>query len=218
METTVPHRDGKQRVLLTARDYEISRWVAEQGVVSADTVGALAARIGGTSLCDRTRRHLIQRLAAAGLVEARQLLAGQPAVVWPTRDGLGLADLKGRGGQPSLGTLTHQLLISRVRLAYEGTGHSWTSERLLLADGHTGHLPDGLAETPTGVTIAIEVERIQKSAARLTGIVEELATRWSTTHYWVSQASNASVRRAIEGLPEHLRGRVVVADLAVVRP
>jgi hypothetical protein len=111
-------RDGGRRrrvdagaVRVTGRDVELLRLVGEMYAVSQPQLRRLLG-------CSENRAHqLRRRWQQAGWVEAQLILAAEPLVLWPTREGLRLAGLaEYRVWGPSPQRLAHVLRVSDVRL------------------------------------------------------------------------------------------------------
>lgn len=166
--------DKKSKSLrLTERDVEYITWIAEQQAVRIDTL-QLLFEIKGKIVDPRAWRRLVERWQRLGLVQKKILLAKAPSIIWPTIEGMKVANLPlSRGDRnytPSLSSVHHTVATARVRIEYERRGWEWTCERDLRHEFGASHLADGLASVDTQ-RILVEVERTQKESSRIKNII-----------------------------------------------
>ena len=158
---------------LTERDVEYITWIAEQQAVRIDTL-QLLFEIKGKIVDPRAWRRLVERWQRLGLVQKKILLAKAPSIIWPTIEGMKVANLPlSRGDRnytPSLSSVHHTVATARVRIEYERRGWEWTCERDLRHEFGASHLADGLASVDTQ-RILVEVERTQKESSRIKNII-----------------------------------------------
>lgn len=191
-------------------------WIGEQYAVRGDVLAEVLARCGATP-----PGAVVTRWARSGLVERRRLLAGQAALVWPTRRGLGHTDLPYRARPPALGLAAHVHAVSLVRLGLEALGgRDWTSERRLFRerDSLDAHVADGRFRTPNGALVAVEVELSVKRSARLRRIVRDLTLDYDAVLYVVGDHRvAAAVTRAARASVDGDRVTVVGAERFALR-
>lgn len=81
------------------------------------------------------------------------LLAKVPSIIWPTFEGVTVANLPlSRGDRnytPSFCSVHHAVATARVRIEYESRGWEWTFERDLRHEFGASHPADGLASVDT---------------------------------------------------------------------
>jgi len=77
---------------LTERDIEYITWIAEQQAVRLDTL-QLLFEIRGKKIDPRALRRLVERWQRLGLVQKKILLAKAPSIIWPTIEGMKVANL-----------------------------------------------------------------------------------------------------------------------------
>ena len=77
---------------LTERDIEYITWIAEQQAVRLDTL-QLLFEIRGKKIDPRALRRLVERWQRLGLVQKKILLAKSPSIIWPTIEGMRVANL-----------------------------------------------------------------------------------------------------------------------------
>ncbi len=95
---------------LRARDLELLRWLAEQYGARIDQLEVLL-------VCGpRTVQRSLARLRAAGLIETRRLLVGEPAWAIPTSAGLRTTGHGFGLWHPRVGLLAHVATVNDVRL------------------------------------------------------------------------------------------------------
>lgn len=127
--------------VLSERDRELLRFIAEQYLVTLPQLAYLAGR------SERTARWLRTRWQRAGLVDAAQLLVDEPTVVWLTRRGLAALGLPWKAVRPSYGMVERSAMLVDLRLAACGRypWAAWMSRRALAHCPETRHpLPDAL--------------------------------------------------------------------------
>jgi len=165
---------------LRRRDLEVLGWLGEQYGARVDQLELLMG-------CGpRTVQRTVARLHAAGLVQTRRLLVGEPAWVLPTGAGIAACGSGFGVWRPRIGLLAHAAAVNDVRLHIQGRAPTteWIPERVLAKERSAGeHLPDGVAITE-GRRVAIEVELTVKSRRRITAILDELAGRFDAVLYF----------------------------------
>lgn len=184
-------RRGPAEQLLTLRDIEVLRWLAEQYAARIDHVQALLG-------CgDRQCQRVLARLRAHSLVTWRRVLADEAPWVTPTSTGMRLSATDFRVWPPNVTLLKHLAAVNDVRLHIEHRSpeSAWTSERELAREhGTRGHLPDAMVVLD-GQSIAIEVELTVKSERRLKTILNNLSSEHDAILYFTARAPR---RRLIE--------------------
>jgi hypothetical protein len=99
---------------LTDRDVEYITWIAEQQAVRLDTL-QLLFEIKGRKIDPRALRRLVERWQRLGLVQKKILLAKAPSIIWPTIEGMKVANLPlSRGDRnytPSFSSVHHTVAI-----------------------------------------------------------------------------------------------------------
>lgn len=191
---TVRRRRAPADQLLTSRDIEVMRWLAEQYAARIDHVQALLGC--GERQCQR----ILARQRAHGLVTWRRVLADEVAWVTPTSLGMRLSDTGFRVWPPSVALLRHVAAVNDVRLHVERHAPEgvWTSERLLAQEmGTQGHLPDAVFQLD-GKSIAIEVELSRKSERRLKGILSRLSSEYDAILYYTSTGTRKQLSELAE--------------------
>jgi hypothetical protein len=180
---------------LRRRDLEVLGWLAEQYGARVDQLELLM------DCGPRTVQRTVARLGAAGLVQTRRLLVGEPAWVLPTGAGMAACGSGFGVWRPRIGLLTHVAAVNDVRLHIQGRAPSteWVPERVLGRERGAGeHLPDGVAITE-GRRLAIEVELTVKSRGRVTGILDELAGRFDAVLYFCAAGPHRQLTELAEG-------------------
>jgi len=199
---------------LTERDIEYITWIAEQQAVRLDTL-QLLFEIHGKKIDPRALRRLVERWQRLGLVQKKILLAKAPSIIWPTIEGMKVANLPlSRGDRnytPSISSVHHTVATARVRIEYERRGWEWTCERDLRHEFGASHLADGLASVDTQ-RILVEVERTQKESSRLKNIMmSNLRTKNITgCHYWTTEALYPVIQSHINMLDEGLKSKMQI--------
>ena len=199
---------------LTERDVEYITWIAEQQAVRLDTL-QLLFEIRGKKIDPRALRRLVERWQRLGLVQKKILLAKSPSIVWPTIEGMKVANLKLSRGErsyaPSFSSIHHTVATARVRIEYEKRGWKWTCERDLRREFGASHLADGLASVDTQ-RILVEVERTQKDSSRLKHIMmANLRTKNITgCHYWTTDALYPVIQSHINMLENDLKNKMQI--------
>jgi hypothetical protein len=177
---------------LSRRDLDVLAFVGEQYAVRVDQLTVL---LGAG---ERTAQRVVARLRAAGLVEARPLLAGEPARVWLTRAGVRASGRTFGAWAPRVGLLAHVAAVVWVRLYVQSRSPSseWVCERVLLRDrGKPGdHVPDAVVVAGTE-SHAIEVELTVKSRARTVRILDELSGSHDAVVYFTTPATRSHLER-----------------------
>lgn len=193
-------RSDKGEVRLTQRDIEVMTFMGEQYGLRKDQLASYL------DVSERTLRALIDRWVRGGLISRRTIFAGQPAWLWPTRQGLELAPVVLPHWEPRPGILDHVYWVTEVRLrvAKRHPDSVWTCERILRAEaGGTNrpeHMPDALV-TKAGKQIAVEVQLAHKSRDRAGATVGYLTDTYDGV--WIfAQAGGptAALERAVQEL------------------
>lgn len=169
---------------LRARDLQLLRWLAEQYGARIDQLEVLLVR------GPRTVQRSLARLRAAGLIETRRLLVGEPAWAIPTSAGLRTTGHGFGLWHPRVGLLAHVATVNDVRLhiTRRSPESEWVCERSLARERQPGeHLPDAVVITE-GRRVAIEVELSVKSQRRMRAILDELSGRFETIVYFCAPA------------------------------
>jgi len=104
-------------------------------------------------------------------------------------------------GRVSEAFIAHHIDTQRARLQAESAGWGWTPGKLLYNAGLL-KVPDALATSPTGVTVAIEIERTIKTTMRYQQIIPQAlrdikAGRYSQVQYISPQGRADAVARAL---------------------
>ena len=199
---------------LTERDIEYITWIAEQQAVRLDTLQMLF-EIRGKEIDPRALRRLVERWQRLGLVQKKILLAKSPSIIWPTLEGMRVANLPlSRGDRtytPSFSTVHHTVATARVRLEYESNGWEWTCERDLRYELGENHLADGMASLGSQ-RILVEVERTQKESSRLKNIMMTNLLTKNITHcdYWTTDALYPVIQSHINMLENDLKNKMRV--------
>jgi len=202
--------------VLSRRDLEVLAFVGEQYALRVDQLTMLL------DAGERTAQRVVARLRTAGLVEARPLLAGEPAWLWLTRPGVRASGRDFGAWTPRLGLLAHVEAVSWVRLYVQSrtVSSEWVCERVLLRDraNQGDHVPDGVVVSGRE-SHAIEVELTVTSRTRTERILDEL----TATHDAVVYFTTAATRAHLERLSGPRRWpRLAIRDLdaciATVRP
>jgi hypothetical protein len=210
------HTDRLDAFVLSRRDLWVLAFVGEQYALRVDQ---LAVLLGSG---ERTAQRVISRLRAAGLVQARPLLAGEPTWLWLTRAGARASGRDFGAWTPRLGMLAHVEAVTWVRLYVQSRSPSseWVCERVLLRDraDPRDHVPDG-AVVSGRESHAIEVELTVKSRTRTERILDELSQTHDAAVYFTTPATSSHLQRlgGTERWP-CLAIRDLQACVAAVRP
>ena len=202
----------KRSLRLTERDIEYITWIAEQQAVRLDTLQLLFA-VQGKKIDTRSLRRLVERWQRFGLVEKKMLIAKAPSIVWPTVEGMRVANLSLSRGErnytPSFSSVHHTVATARVRVEYERRGWEWTCERDLRREFGANHLPDGLASLGDQ-RVLVEVERSRKESSRIKHIILSNLRTVNVTgcDYWTSDALYPLIQSHIDTLQGDLRNRI----------
>ena len=141
------------------------------------------------------------------------LIANAPSIVWPTVEGMRVANLSLSRGErnytPSFSSVHHTVATARVRVEYERRGWEWTCERDLRREFGANHLPDGLASLGDQ-RVLVEVERSRKESTRFKHIIlSNLRTvNVSGCDYWTNDALYPLIQSHIDTMQGDLRNRV----------
>ena len=188
--------------VLSPRDRELLRFIAEQYLVTLPQLVYLAGR------SERTARWLRTRWQRAGLVDAGKLLLDEPTVLWLTRRGLNAVGLPWKALRPSYETVERAALAIEVRLAaaQQYPDASWLPRRALANCPETRRpLPDGIlgfGETTVAIVAAAgELDQRQRKrlAAELTWQHDHtllvMASVSERTREWADQQGRLSTLR-----------------------
>jgi hypothetical protein len=195
-EPNTAHRAGRRSrgPQLTARDYEILRWMTRHGVVTAELVGRRF--FWRPDLNDYGRWAAYRRLRALrelGLVLSDKPFADRPAALRVTREGARIADVGVRPAPLVLSELRHSLAVVTLaeRLLFDNPGAELTTERELRAQRYRdlrerrrqkeqGRAPDALLRIPTkgagaqGVmTVAVELDLTRKDRRAMERMIRQ---------------------------------------------
>ena len=173
-----------KRPRMSELDRFLLRWIGEQHTARLDVIAQLLGR--DEAVTQRRARAITQRWKAMGLARSAEMIARVPSFVWLTGHGMTAAGLTYPVHRPHFSTLAHHHTVALTRLAIERTalGHHWMSERAIaLAASRYQHIPDGVYLDQQERDVAVEVELTRKSAARLRGIIGELAGDYSRIVY-----------------------------------
>lgn len=211
-------RSDKGHYRLTDRDIFLLRWMGEMYGVRFDHLRILAGRYShrGTRnqkniMSEKGTYRLLTRWRQAGIAESNYLIAAHPQWVFPTQNGLELADLNYPFWKADEGAqLKHKHAINGVRLFLEEQSLKgdympfnrvpWISDRQVNMERKLRgrrHIVDGELLVK-GQTIAIEVELTAKSQVRLKSIVKELAEDYPAgVWYFVSEEARPAIETAV---------------------
>ncbi|HET7572663.1 MAG TPA: hypothetical protein VFJ77_08340 [Gaiellaceae bacterium] len=125
--------------VLSERDRELLRFVAEQYLVTLPQLAQLANR------CPRTARWLRTRWQRAGLIDGAKLLVEEPSVIWLTRPGLAALGLDWKTVWPSYASIPVLATLVELRLAAQEQHPQarWLSRRVL---SHSYPVPSPLPD------------------------------------------------------------------------
>ena len=198
---------------LSQRDRKLLAWCGEQYTVRFDLLAVLMAKLSDDPAAQargRVTRQAVSRRVRAwkqeGLAETRTFLAGEPATLWLTGDGMTAAGLPWRPYEPTVVTAAHRHAVGLVRAEAEARGLGWICERELREDlaGRPLHLPDGvvLSTDDRGKTwrTAVEVELTRKTEVRVAAILRQLLARYDDVVYRAAPGASPVVKRAAAGL------------------
>ena len=107
---------GQRRMQLSEQDRRLLAWCGEQDTLRFDLLGVLMARMSDDAAIRARGRMTHQAVSRrvrgwkqGGLVEAaRTILAGEPATIWLTADGMLAAGLPWRTYEPTVATVAHR--------------------------------------------------------------------------------------------------------------
>ena len=207
-------KNTNKSLRLTERDVEYISWIAEQQAVRLDTL-LLLFQVRGKDIDLRALRRLVERWQKLGLIQKQRMMANAPSIIWPTAEGMRVANLPLRRGDrmytPSFSSVHHTVATARVRIEYERRGWEWTCERDLRHEFGASHLADGLASVDTQ-RILVEVERTQKESSRLKNIMmANLRTKNITgCHYWTTDALYPVIQSHINMLEDDLKSKMQI--------
>jgi hypothetical protein len=214
---------AQRRMRLSERDRKLLAWCGEQYTLRFDLLAVLMARMSDDETArarGRVTRQAVSRRVRAwkqeSLVESRTILAGEPATVWLTADGMTAAGLPWRPYEPTMVTVDHRHAVGVVRAEAEAKGLAWVCERELREGlgGRPLHLPDGLVlstdETGRTWRTAIEVELSRKTEIRVAAVLRHLLNAYDDVVYKAAASATTVVRRAVAALPDGQSDRVVI--------
>ena len=207
-------KNTNKSLRLTERDVEYISWIAEQQAVRLDTL-LLLFQVRGKDIDLRALRRLVERWQKLGLIQKQRMMANAPSIIWPTAEGMRVANLPLRRGDrmytPSFSSVHHTVATARVRIEYERRGWEWNCERDLRHEFGASHLADGLASVDTQ-RVLVEVERTQKESSRLKNIMmANLRTKNITgCHYWTTDALYPVIQSHINMLDEGLKSKMQI--------
>jgi hypothetical protein len=205
---------GQRRMQLSERDRKLLAWCGEQYSVRFDLLAVLMARLSDDAEArarGRVSRQAVSRRVRAwkqeGLAEARTILAGEPAALWLTADGMMAAGLPWRPYEPTLATIDHRHAVGVVRTEAEAMGLRWVCERELREGlgGRPLHLPDGVVistdDNGRQWRTAVEVELTRKTQARVVAILRHLLSTYDDVVYRVHPSAMTVLSRSVAALP-----------------
>jgi len=207
-------KNTNKSLRLTERDVEYISWIAEQQAVRLDTL-LLLFQVRGKDIDLRALRRLVERWQKLGLIQKQRMMANAPSIIWPTAEGMRVANLPLRRGDrmytPSFSSVHHTVATARVRIEYERRGWEWTCERDLRHEFGASHLADGLASVDTQ-RVLVEVERTQKESSRLKNIMmANLRTKNITgCHYWTTDALYPVIQSHINMLEDDMKSKMQI--------
>lgn len=211
---------GVNNVVLTDRDVDALRWVAEMYAARVDTLGKVLGRLGGSdaALAGKTVWRLVDRWRRAGMAERHRVVVGDPAWVTTTAEGRRVADAPWPSWPMRLSQLAHVRAVGELRdlIERKRSDLRWVCERELrrsqALDRRRGeHLADGLVVLGNGKRIAVEVELTAKTHERTAGIIGGLVAEpgIDAVWYFVADRARSPVLRAAEA-----ESTVLVHDLS----
>lgn len=177
MDNEKKHRS----VRLKDKDLLLFDFIAKFGFA---TVNQLHSYLGGSLNSLKTR---LSHLVNDGYLVNHRIFFSQPSVYTVTvksnRTELGLVK------NINLKNYEHDILVIDVFLALRDRFTHYASEKMVRAKrgvgvGKSGRLPDLVGYTSNGKSIAIEVDRTDKSLDRLKGIVVSYATQFEYDEVW----------------------------------
>ena len=207
-------KNTNKSLRLTERDIEYISWIAEQQAVRLDTL-LLLFQVRGKDIDLRALRRLVERWQKLGLIQKQRMMANAPSIIWPTAEGMRIANLPLRRGDrmytPSFSSVHHTVATARVRVEYERNGWDWTCERDLRHELGENHLADGLASLGSQ-RILVEVERTLKESSRLKNIMMANARTKNITNcdYWTTDALYPVIQLHINMLENDLKSKMRV--------
>ena len=207
-------KNTNKSLRLTERDVEYISWIAEQQAVRLDTL-LLLFQVRGKDIDLRALRRLVERWQKLGLIQKQRMMANAPSIIWPTAEGMRVANLPLRRGDrmytPSFSSVHHTVATARVRVEYERNGWEWTCERDLRHELGENHLADGLASLGSQ-RILVEVERTLKESSRLKNIMMANARTKNITNcdYWTTDALYPVIQLNINMLGNDLKSKMRV--------
>lgn len=207
-------KNTNKSLRLTERDVEYISWIAEQQAVRLDTL-LLLFQVRGKDIDLRALRRLVERWQKLGLIQKQRMMANAPSIIWPTAEGMRVANLPLRRGDrmytPSFSSVHHTVATARVRVEYERNGWEWTCERDLRHELGENHLADGLASSGSQ-RILVEVERTLKESSRLKNIMMANARTMNITNcdYWTTDALYPVIQLHINMLENDLKSKMRV--------
>ena len=194
----------KPRVRLNDRDHQALGVLADVRAMRLDDAGLLLAHLGGRAepLGVRTTRDIVARWVRAHLAETHANPRGGLGLVAITHAGARQArQFDDRppevpAGLPPWRDLPHDLTVAAVAVhLVTTTGVRWRGLATVRAEQPPGsHLPDGVALTPTGATVACEIERTAKAAERWRDYINWSLSQWDRVAYWTTPSVGKALR------------------------
>ena len=188
---------------------QAKRYVLLQFLASGEvyTVSSIAAQLMSVSQSS-AERTLASLVFAGALKFESHIIASRKAHIYGiTSHGLALMDEFDKPffqlGKTNSLYIPHHLQTQQARLAAESAGWTdWTPGKTLHGSGLL-KIPDAVGTTPTGVRVAIEIERHVKTpkryeeiiSAHLQSITKKL---WSEIHYLTPAGLSSRVEKAFQ--------------------
>lgn len=212
------------RVRLTDRDHQALGLLADVRTMRLDDAGLLLAHLAGRTepLGLRTTRDIIARWVRAGLAETHPNPRGGLGLVAITHSGARHArhfddrPPEVPAGLPPWRDLPHDVTVAAVAVHLVTTsGVRWRGLATVRAEQPPGsHLPDGVAVTPSGATVACEIERTAKATERWRDYITWSLSQWDRVAYWTTPSVGKSLRTWVQAnLVADDAARVGVRDL-----
>lgn len=228
-------RSDKGSKRIVSRDLEALVFIEDMRAIAESDLGVLLARLAGNSEPVKASgvRHVVKRWVDQGWATTRPNPWQGGRIVEVKHAGAMLVTGVDRRPTPvAYALIPHTVWLSRIRLAYEGQGWTWESEKTLHRDGtiatrpdgttfHRGgidietgkpleprqrgeHAVDAIATSPAGRRVGIECELTVKQPHRLAQIMPALATdlRHDRVHYWAAEEVGPHISAAVERFQE----------------
>lgn len=224
-------RSDKGSKRIVSRDLEALTFIEDMRAIAESDLGVLLARLAGNSEPVKASgvRHVVKRWVDQGWATTRpNPWQGGRIVELKSAGAVLVTGVDRRPTPVAFALIPHTVWLSRIRLAYEGQGWTWESERTIHREGTTArredgttfhrggidvetgrplepaqrgeHAADGIATSPNGLRVAIECELTAKQAHRYAQILPSLATdlRHDRVHYWAPAEVAPHVSTAVE--------------------